>query len=79
MDRRCREADMIRKSTQCTASKFRGWLVVAGAFAITFVGFGSAYTFSAFVVSLQQDFGASRGSVRWFSRWPDFCTSAWGS
>jgi len=54
---------MIRKSTQCTASKFRGWLVVVGAFAITFVGFGSAYTFSAFVVSLQQDFGASRGSV----------------
>jgi len=42
---------------------FRGWLVVAGAFAVTFVGFGSAYTFSAFVGSLQQAFGASRGSV----------------
>src|SRR5215468_7628805 len=42
---------------------FRGWLVVAGAFAVTFVGFGSAYTFSAFVGSLQHDFGASRGSV----------------
>src|SRR5471032_2280402 len=28
---------------------FRGWLVVAAAFAVTFVGFGSAYTFSAFV------------------------------
>src|SRR6266404_601388 len=38
---------------------FRGWLVVA----VTFVGFGSAYTFSAFVRSLQQAFGASRGSV----------------
>jgi Major Facilitator Superfamily len=37
--------------------------VVAAAFAITFVGFGSAYAFSAFVGSLQQDFGASRGSV----------------
>ena len=37
--------------------------MVAGAFAITFVGFGSAYTFSAFVGSLQKDFGASRGSV----------------
>jgi OFA family oxalate/formate antiporter-like MFS transporter len=37
--------------------------VVAAAFAITFVGFGSAYTFSAFVESLQRDFGASRGSV----------------
>jgi MFS family permease len=42
---------------------FRGWLVVAGAFAVTFVGFGCAYTFSAFVESLQRDFGASRGSV----------------
>lgn len=42
---------------------FYGWVVVAAAFAITFVGFGSAYTFSAFVPSLQHDFGASRGSV----------------
>jgi MFS family permease len=42
---------------------FYGWYVVAAAFAITFVGFGSAYTFSAFVESLQKDFAASRGSV----------------
>ncbi len=42
---------------------FYGWFVVAAAFAVTFVGLGSAYTFSAFVESLQQDFGASRGSV----------------
>ncbi len=42
---------------------FYGWLVVAGAFAVTFVGFGSAYTFSVFVEALQRDFGASRGSV----------------
>ncbi|HEV8330030.1 MAG TPA: MFS transporter [Steroidobacteraceae bacterium] len=42
---------------------FYGWLVVAAAFAVTFVGFGSAYTFSAFVDSLQTEFGASRGSV----------------
>lgn len=42
---------------------FHGWIVVAAAFVITFVGFGSAYTFSAFVQSLQHEFGASRGSV----------------
>ena len=42
---------------------FYGWLVVAGAFSVSFVGFGSAYTFSAFVESLQKDFAASRGSV----------------
>jgi MFS family permease len=42
---------------------FHGWFVVAAAFAVTFVGFGCAYTFSAFVGELQRDFGASRGSV----------------
>lgn len=42
---------------------FYGWFVVAAAFAVTFVGFGSAYSFSAFVASLQKDFAASRGSV----------------
>ena len=42
---------------------FYGWFVVSAAFAVTFVGFGSAYTFSAFVEPLQRDFGASRGSV----------------
>ncbi len=42
---------------------FYGWWVVTAAFAVTLVGFGSAYTFSAFVESLQRDFGASRGSV----------------
>jgi MFS transporter, OFA family, oxalate/formate antiporter len=42
---------------------FHGWWVVAAAFAVTFIGFGSAYTFSAFIGPLERDFGASRGSV----------------
>jgi hypothetical protein len=42
---------------------FYGWFVVAAAFAITFVGFRCTYSFSAFIESLQRDFGASRGSV----------------
>lgn len=42
---------------------FYGWFVVAAAFAVMFVGFGCVYTFSAFVGSLQQEYGASRGSV----------------
>ncbi len=42
---------------------FYGWFVVAGTFAVTLVGFGAAYSFSAFLVSLQHDFDASRGSV----------------
>lgn len=52
---------MIQKTMRC--QWFYGWVVVAAAFAVTFVGFGSAYTFSAFVPSLQRDFGASRGAV----------------
>jgi hypothetical protein len=42
---------------------FYGWFVVAAAFAITFVGFGCAYSFSAFIESMQRDFSDSRGSV----------------
>jgi MFS transporter, OFA family, oxalate/formate antiporter len=42
---------------------FYGWFVVAAAFAITFVGFGNAYSFGAFLPPLQHDFAASRGSV----------------
>ena len=54
---------MTRKTGTSHPRIFHGWFVVAAAFAVTFVGFGSAYTFSAFVESLQHDFGASRGSV----------------
>src|SRR5215472_16861826 len=42
---------------------FYGWWVVGAAFVITLLGFGSAYTFSAFFEQLERDFGASRGSV----------------
>jgi MFS transporter, OFA family, oxalate/formate antiporter len=54
---------MISNPVLSTSRIFYGWFVVAAAFAVTFVGFGSAYTFSAFVESLQKDFAASRGSV----------------
>jgi MFS transporter, OFA family, oxalate/formate antiporter len=37
---------------------FYGWFVVAAAFAVTFIGFGNAYTFSAFVEPLQTEFAA---------------------
>src|SRR6266508_2156453 len=58
-----KEAVMNREAVLSNPGIFRGWFVVAAAFAVTFVGFGSAYTFSAFLESLQRDFGASRGSV----------------
>ncbi|HVX77306.1 MAG TPA: MFS transporter [Bradyrhizobium sp.] len=54
---------MSREATSRRRHIFYGWFVVAAAFAVTFIGFGCAYTFSAFVEPLQRDFGASRGSV----------------
>ena len=42
---------------------FYGWWVVAAGFAVTFTGFGAAYSFSTFIGSLQADFAASRGAV----------------
>jgi len=45
------------------AGIFYGWFVVAAAFALTFVGFGCTYSFSAFIDPFQHDFSASRGSV----------------
>ena len=53
----------MNNATATSPRLFYGWFVVAGAFAICLVGFGSAYTFSVFVESLQRDFAASRGSV----------------
>ncbi|WGD56378.1 MFS transporter [Bradyrhizobium sp. CB1650] len=54
---------MTIQSTLAPRSIFHGWFVVAAAFTVMFVGFGSAYTFSAFLEPLQRDFGASRGST----------------
>ena len=41
----------------------RGWPVVAGAFLILTLGFGSAYSFGAFFAPLEDEFGASRAAV----------------
>jgi MFS transporter, OFA family, oxalate/formate antiporter len=52
-----------KSSSTSKPSIFYGWFVVAGTFAVTFVGFGCAYSFSAFLLPLQHDFAASRGSI----------------
>lgn len=57
---------------------FRGWFVVAAAFAICFVGFGSAYAFSAFVGPLQTEFAASRGAVSFVFSLAGFLYFAFG-
>lgn len=41
----------------------RGWLVVMAAFVLTFIGFGSAYSFSAFMAPLAAEFGGSRAAI----------------
>ena len=40
-----------------------GWVVVAAAFTLMFVGFGAAYSFAAFFGAFQSEFAASRGHV----------------
>ena len=42
---------------------FHGWRVVAAAFALQFVGFGTAYSFAAFFHSLRDEFQATRGDI----------------
>jgi MFS family permease len=45
------------------SSLFHGWIVVAGAFLVMFMGFGAAYSFGAFFESLRDEFGATRQQV----------------
>ena len=40
---------------------FYGWIVVICAFVVMFVGFGAAYSFSAFFPALEAEFGSPRG------------------
>jgi MFS family permease len=49
--------------TSAKPRAFHGWIVVAGAFAVMFVGFGSAYSFSVFLEPMRHTFQASLGSV----------------
>ncbi len=46
-----------------TPSIFYGWVVVACAFVILFVAFGSVYSFTTFFESLQVEFNTSRSST----------------
>ena len=40
-----------------------GWVMVAAAFTLMFVGFSAAYSFAAFFTAFETEFGASRGEV----------------
>lgn len=40
-----------------------GWVVVAAAFTLMFVGFAAAYSFAAFFTAFEAEFGASRGHI----------------
>jgi MFS family permease len=42
---------------------FYGWVVVGAAFALMFVGFGTAYTFASFFDALTTEFAAPRGML----------------
>ena len=40
-----------------------GWVVVAAAFTLMFVGFSAAYSFAAFFTAFESEFGAARGDI----------------
>ncbi len=40
-----------------------GWVMVAAAFTLMFVGFGAAYSFAAFFAAFESEFGAARGDI----------------
>jgi len=42
---------------------FQGWFIVAGAFAVLFVAYGTQYSFGVFFAALLDDFGWSRASL----------------
>ncbi len=53
----------VTRAARRPARFFYGWVVVGGAFAVMFLGFGCAYSFTAFIAPLQSQFSASRGEV----------------
>ena len=56
-------ATMTQNAAQLRADTSHGWVVVAAAFTLMFVGFAAAYCFAAFFTAFQAEFGASRGDV----------------
>ena len=68
----------MSKAAHPASKAFSGWTIVAAAFVITFVGFGSAYTFGSFLDPLQKEFGASRGSVSLVFSFAGFLYFAFG-
>ena len=69
---------MSKISTQANSRVFYGWVVVAAAFTISFMGFGSAYAFGVFAGPLQKAFTASRGSVSLIFSWAGFLYFVFG-
>ena len=53
----------IQEEALKAASSSYGWVVVASAFTLMFVGFAAAYSFAAFFTAFEAEFGASRGDI----------------
>jgi MFS family permease len=54
---------VVRRPATSAARFFYGWVVVGAAFALMFVGFGSAYSFASFFDALTTEFAARRGEL----------------
>jgi len=54
---------VVARSSDIVKRPYYGWIVVAAAFTLMFVGFGAAYSFAAFFSAFQSEFSASRANV----------------
>ncbi len=67
-------------STQATETdSARGWVVVAGTFVFLVLGFGAAYSFTAFFPSLEREFRANKEEVSLMFGIAGFLYFAWGA
>lgn len=53
----------LPRTARAALRPWHGWLVVAGAFLVTMVGYGAIYSYAAFADELAAEFGASRAKV----------------
>src|SRR3954467_2996403 len=61
--RRSGRSARAARSTRLVSEARYGWVVVAAAFTLMFVGFASAYSFAAFFGAFESEFHASRGDI----------------
>ena len=76
---RDRYANMNSRPLPPETDSARGWVVVAGTFVFLVLGFGAAYSFTAFFPSLEAEFQASREEISLMFGISGFLYFCWGA